>query len=819
MKKYSNIFTLLVLALISGLVLTACSEDDLDTNQYGDGVKLNAYGPNPVMRGGQLRFVGSNLDQIAQVVIPGVSPITSIDVVKAGVPSEIRITVPKDGPEVGYITLVSRTDGELRTASELTYTEPIEVTGFSPAAVMPGDVVTIEGDYLNLVHMVEFMSELQVSEQDFLYHDRYKIEVKVPEDARTGKIRLLDVDLSALEDPTADISYNVIETDEALIVGTPTISEFASPRGKAGAQGTVTAKQGETITITGAHFNLIGAVKFGDDGNIFELSDFTVSDDGKTLSFPLPAEAPDGSINLVCRSEVEVPVGTLVTVAPSACVAAPQPVKAGQPLTISGQDMDVVASVEMPNVSDAIAIQVSADKVIVSAVPETAQEGRLTLRMANGKGVEVPFTLVKPVVTNYNDANISAGAAIVMTGVDLDLVKSISFGCDPVDVTASADGTSITVTVPMEAVSGKPVLNLANGTTVEAPELNITEAVFCYITALPDEENTPEAGSAVKLPVKNGDVLTNVFVNGEEVRFVYDAKSSAIIFSIPQNATASSKVRLVSSNGEIEYTMAVIPAGEVENVIFNGPVSLSWSDDSRKIFIGESAFEGVPAGATLKVSFQQTGSWGQAQFNNGNWKNDKINFPELGGAYLTTDNCGGADATSIELTLTQDILDDLTANAAWGNMLIIQGDQWIITKISIKYKNNLEQDIAPFSLWEDQSSNITYPFQLSWSDAKGKVRIMRSGLAELGLKAGKSKLIIYKTPESTGQLQLNDPNWKNPITDADLTDWSGGVETLETVFTEQMMKCVTGEIADGWSETAFIIQGDGLVIKKITILP
>jgi hypothetical protein len=45
------------------------------------------------------------------------------------------------------------------------------------------------------------------------------------------------------------------------------------------------------------------------------------------------------------------------------------------------------------------------------------------------------------------------------------------------------------------------------------------------------------------------------------------------------------------------------------------------------------------------------------------------------------------------------------------------------------------------------------------------------------------------------------------------------VETLETVFTEQMMKCVTGEIADGWSETAFIIQGDGLVIKKITILP
>ncbi|MCR4854023.1 MAG: polygalacturonase, partial [Prevotella sp.] len=389
MKKYINIFTLLALALISGLALTACSEDDLDTNQYGSGVKLNAYGPNPVMRGGQLRFVGSNLDQISQVVIPGVSPITSIEVVKAGTPSEIRITVPKDGPEVGYVTLVSRTDGELRTESELTYTEAIEVSGFSPAAVMPGDVVTIEGDYLNLVHMIEFTSELQVSEQEFLYHDRYKIEVKVPEDARTGKIRLLDIDLSTLEDPTEDVTYNVIETEEALIVGTPTISEFSSPRGKAGAQGTITAKQGETITVTGDHFNLIGSVKFGDEGNIFELSDFTVSEDGKTLSFTLPAEAPDGSINLVCRSEVEVPVGTLVTVAPSSCVAEPSPVKAGQPLTISGQDMDVVTSVEMPNVIDPIAIQVAADKVIVNAVPELAQEGNLTLRMANGKGVEV----------------------------------------------------------------------------------------------------------------------------------------------------------------------------------------------------------------------------------------------------------------------------------------------------------------------------------------------------------------------------------------------------------------------------------------------
>lgn len=46
MKKINNIFTLLVTALV-GLSLTACSSDDLDTNQYQSGVSLNAFGPSP----------------------------------------------------------------------------------------------------------------------------------------------------------------------------------------------------------------------------------------------------------------------------------------------------------------------------------------------------------------------------------------------------------------------------------------------------------------------------------------------------------------------------------------------------------------------------------------------------------------------------------------------------------------------------------------------------------------------------------------------------------------------------------------------------
>ncbi|MBR2102233.1 MAG: hypothetical protein IJ928_05720 [Prevotella sp.] len=832
MKKHLNIFTLLVAALVTGLSLAACSEDELDTNQYGSGVKLNAYGPNPVMRGGQLRFVGSNLDQIAMVRIPGVEPITSIEVVKSGVPSEIRITVPKDGPEVGYVTLVSRTDGELRTYSELTYTEPIEFTTFSPASVMPGDVLTIEGDYLNLVHMVEFTSGIQVSEQEFISHNRYKIEVKVPEDARTGKIRLLDVDLNNLEDPTADVSYNIIESENALIVGTPAIAKFSSPRGEAQAQGTVTVKQGETVTVTGSYFNLISSVKFGDEDNVVTLEDFTVSEDGKTLSFTLPAEAPDGSLNLVCRSEVEVPVGTIVTVAPSECVAAPSPVKAGQTLTISGRDMDVVVAVEMPNVADAISIQVSESQVVVSPVPDKAQEGNLILRMANGKGVEVPFTLVKPAVTGYDNANVSAGGALTIYGTDLDLVKSVTFGegSDVVEVTPAADGKSISLSVPMNAKTGEPTLNLANATSINGPALTISEAVFCYATEMPGEDIELKAGGTMTLTVANGEKLSGVEIDGTECHWILagDNKDQLII-GIPETAGPGSKVRLISSNGEITYTMDFTPNTEVNTVIWTGNVDLAgWSfnwqfgDNTHSTGEDPLAFVkmGLEVGDVIHLYMTPYNDWWQVQFFDGHWNAQTTAIGDIfGNGNNVNSGIASLENGCLDIPVSEEIHYQLTTFTDWGYCWILQGEGVVITKISVTHYNNLEQDVAPFSLWENQSGNITYPFTLSWSDPLGKVRIMRSGLADMKLVAGKSKMIFYKTPESTGMIQLNDANWKNPITDADLTDWSGGTEVLETVFTEDMMKCVRGETTDGWSETAFIIQGDGIVIKKIAILP
>ena len=702
MKKIKNILALLVVALM-GLSLTACSEDDLDTNQYQKGVHLNVYGPQPVMRGGQLRFLGSNLDQIAQVLIPGCEPITNIEVVKAGFPSEIRITLPKDGPEPGLVTLITKTDERITTKTALTYQEGIEFEAFSPESVMPGEELTIKGEYLNLVHMIEFADGVRVPESEFTEHTRYEIKVIVPEAARTGKVGLFDVDLSTLEDAGSAI-YNIIMTDVALNVGTPTISKVTTPRGEGIQTDEFTAKMDELFTLNGEHFGLINSVKFvpkaGDvHGSACETTEFTVSEDGKKLTFKLPAEAADGDINLVCRSGEEVPVGSLITIAPTECVASPNPVKAGKSLIITGKDLDVVNAVEMTGVADEISFITNPDgtKLIIESIPETAVEGNLVLRMKNGKGVEVPFTLVKPVVTGYDHNPVSAGGAITLQGTNLDLVKKVQFGegSDIIEVKASEDGTSISLTVPMNAKTGKPTLTLANGTTVECPELNIEEAVFCYITELPDfseKEKTPEAGGTFTVPVKNGDKLESVLVNGKNVNFVYAEKPSSLTIGIPADASAKSVLKLVSSNGSVEYDIAVIPQGTVTRTLWIGSIDLAnWTGNTQGT-LPVDALDNLPAGANVELKIQYTATADQIQLkgNTGDWTAVDLDNGEYKEHVYELD----PNAKEFTIPLSATTIAALKAKATnWGGLIIFGGKGAILTKISAEISIPLETTI------------------------------------------------------------------------------------------------------------------------------
>ena len=818
--------------MLTGAVsFTACSGDDLDTNQYNGGVGLNVYGPTPVMRGGTLRFLGSNLDQISQIEIPGVAPITNIEVVKAGVPSEIRIVVPHDGPQPGLVKLTTKTGETITTITELNYIEglnPANIT-ISPASAMAGDKIRItvpeNGDeYLDIIHMVEFAEGVFVGESDFTAHSRYLIELTVPEEAKTGKLNLYTADLTNTEVDADNVEYQIITTEKALEVGVPTITKFASPRGEANALGTITVKAGETVTITGEYLSLVDAIEFG--GQL--MTEF--KREGKTVSATLPAEAPDGDINIVTLSGVEVPVGKYITVKPSEVAVAPNPVKAGAELTITGKDLDVVTSVEFPNADaqSGEAITVAADKIVVKAVPEKAIDGNITLRMANGAGVEVAYTLVKPIVTGYDKTTVSAGGTLTIQGKDLDLVKSVKFGESDNVIVANATSETITLTVPMNATSGAPTLTLANGTTVEGvPAINIEEAVFCYATALPGDDAELKAGESLVLTVANGDKLTGVQIDGTDCQYVLVKDNTELIIGVPTTAKSGSKVRLISSNGEITYTIDFIPNTEVTTVLWTGASDLdswSWNWEIGKGAKGDNnpnMFKdmGLQEGDIIRIYATNYNDWWQVQFFDGHWgKQEEIGnatglnngYNINSGIYNLAEHNG-----AIEIVATPTLVEHLTTLTDWGTCWILQGEGVVITKIAVTHYNSLEKELWKGEAIADNWGN--QPYVLSDGGAE---------LAEAGAKAGQT-IYFYLTPtEADWKIEFVEGHWGatytsicNPGNDTEngkFTEYdlagNGGKYGLK--LTQEMLNAASTK--QGWGGV-FVLNGDNIICTKITI--
>ena len=148
--KYAAIAAL----CLSAVSLTGCKHEEYDTDQYAGAVALSAVAPNPVMRGGELRILGTNLENVTEVRFAGGVSVTDINVIKSGAHGELRVMVPLEGPVVGKVSIVTKDGTVLDSFADLEYTEPIELDSFAPAEVLSGDVVTVKGEYLNNVQEV-----------------------------------------------------------------------------------------------------------------------------------------------------------------------------------------------------------------------------------------------------------------------------------------------------------------------------------------------------------------------------------------------------------------------------------------------------------------------------------------------------------------------------------------------------------------------------------------------------------------------------------------------------------------------------------------
>lgn len=527
------------LILLSSLTFTACDTNDLDTNQYKGGISLNVFGPSPVLRGGELRFLGCGLDQVASVLIPGCDAITDIQLISA---EEIRVIVPQTALP-GYVTLMLRNGESIVTKTQLTYSEPVSIESFSPESVRPGDVLTIKGEYLNLMSQVIFAENVIVSDEviaeeetteatsKFLKHTRNEIQVRVPEEAQSGKIILSD---------GAEIP-NRLYSEVELQVVLPSVAEVADYNN---------IKPGAIMTVTGENFDLVKEVRMENGETML----FTYSAEQKALTFTIPCGAVNGPIYVVPASGVLVQVAEIKMATPEDVKAQETEITAGKELTLTGKNMDMIAAVLFPGVEKAVEPTSLSETKVKVVVPGEAQSGMIQLVLTSGETIPgLELTVTAPKYCHIADENVLktndyfVGEDMVVDVVNIGELAEVQVAGTKVKYTSS--GSQLTIPVPETAGHDSSVELISNDGTCKKYTVSFAKVIWTGEYPLPVK---PDGGW-------NGN--QELGWNGYDWSSVQPGTIITIYYTLNQ-AVTDWKLKLGCANGWAE--LPTIPIKELE---------------------------------------------------------------------------------------------------------------------------------------------------------------------------------------------------------------------------------------------------------------
>ncbi len=317
---------------IVALSFSACKERGLDTNQYGDKVSLNAFGPCPVLRGDTIIVMGAHMDQVSQVLfpianedVPGYEAIERSKFIASSKPAEeFYIKVPENAIS-SKLGLVAGKD-TIWSVSVVSYVEAVEVSGIKPEApVTAGDIVTIEGDFMWNITSVTFYGGATVEAADFVKVGRKYIQVVVPIEAVSGKVTLL-----AGED---EFEAGVLEIHTPIINKTGEI---------------MNVEYGDEIIITGEYLQFITTVNYPGVPDVA----FEVNNEGTAIKTNVPMTSLGGAITLANNNTgatfsadtIAVPLVVVDSLSGKTSDLYP-----GNIITIHGKLFDRVEYLQLPN--------------------------------------------------------------------------------------------------------------------------------------------------------------------------------------------------------------------------------------------------------------------------------------------------------------------------------------------------------------------------------------------------------------------------------------------------------------------------------------
>jgi hypothetical protein len=247
----------------------------------------------------------------------------------------------------------------------------------------------------------------------------------------------------------------------------------------------------------------------------------------------------------------------IVIKAPTITAFTPASGPVGALVTISGTNLNSVTDVTF-NGTAATTFTILSATSIRATVPAGATTGKISVTNRANTAQSAANFKVAPKIDSFTPTSGPATSPVTITGVNLKVGTTdptVRIGAVVVPVTASTD-TSVTITVPLTAVTGKISVTTADGTGISTDS-------FVVIKPPTITSFTPTSGQVGALVTINGTNLgtvSNVMFNGIDAPGFTIVSATSIRANVPAGAsTGKIAVTNPAGTGQSAGNFTVLP--------------------------------------------------------------------------------------------------------------------------------------------------------------------------------------------------------------------------------------------------------------------
>ncbi|WP_190808865.1 IPT/TIG domain-containing protein [Flagellimonas sp. S3867] len=348
-----------------------------------------------------------------------------------------------------------------------------------------------------------------------------------------------------------------------------TIASFSPTEGEVGAQ----------VTITGTNFGATASdnvIKF--NGTTAAVSSATAT----TLVTTVPQGATTGKISVAVGTQTAVSSSGNFTVAepqpesPTIASFSPTEGEVGAQVTITGTNFSATAADNTVKFNGTSAtVSTASTTSLKVAVPEGATTGKISVAVGGKTATSgTDFTVIvpepEPTIASFSPAEGEVGTQVTITGTNFNTTLSentVQFnGTDATVSTATA--TSLTVTVPEGATTGKISVTVGENTATSTDDFTVLEPMVSITSFSPTEG---EVGTEVTITGENFSATASenmVHFNGVAAT-VSNATATSLTVTVPEGATTGA-IRITvngqqATSGQ-NFTVTLSPWRQLENI-------------------------------------------------------------------------------------------------------------------------------------------------------------------------------------------------------------------------------------------------------------